>query len=153
MDCGKCGRYANLCIRTFKMATNERFTELPLASNANLTDIICAVQGYSSPSALGTSTQQTLQQIYTLFQGNVILFNAGNPNGAVAGTTYQLCWDTTNHILYVCTTTGTSSSAIWMKSIELTAGTGITITQSGNIIQIAASASGVTCNTVTGISA
>lgn len=44
---------------------------------------------------------------------------AGNPNGNVAGaagssTTFpSLCWDTTDSILWACTTTGTSSTAVW----------------------------------------
>lgn len=118
------------------MAIEEMFTSLPTVSSSTMSDIICAVQGYTSPSNLGLSTQQTLQQVYNLFQSNVILFNAGNPNGSVAGNTYQLCWDTTNTILYVCTTSGTSSTAVWTKSITLTAGTGISISQAGNTITI-----------------
>lgn len=118
------------------MAIEEMFTSLPTVSSSTLSDIICAVQGYTSPSNLGLSTQQTLQQVYNLFQSNVILYNAGNPNGAVAGNTFQLCWDTTNHILYVCTTSGTSSTAVWTKSITLTAGAGISISQAGNTITV-----------------
>ena len=44
---------------------------------------------------------------------------AGNPNGNVAGTAgsgtvdSSVIWDRTNNILYVCTTTGTSSTAVW----------------------------------------
>ncbi len=95
------------------MAIEERFTELPTVASAQLTDIICAVQGYVSPSSLGLSVQESLQQVYSLFQSNIILFNAGNPNGVVAGTTYQFCWDTTNSALYLCTTSGTSSTAVW----------------------------------------
>lgn len=104
------------------MATEEMFTSLPTVSTAQMTDIICAVQGYSSPSSLGLSVQETLQQVYNLFQSNIILFNAGNPNGSVAGTTYQLCWDTTNAVLYVCTTSGTASTAVWTN---VTASSGI----------------------------
>lgn len=95
------------------MATEEMFTSLPGVSSAMMTDIICAVQGYTSPSNLGLSVQETLQQVYNLFQANIILFNAGNPNGVVAGTTFQFCWDTTNKILYICTTSGTASTAVW----------------------------------------
>ena len=95
------------------MTVEQRFTDLPATSAAQLTDIICAVQGYVSPSVLGTSVQQTLQQIYNLFQTNLILFHAGNPNGTVAGTTYQLCWDTSDKILWVCTTTGIAGVALW----------------------------------------
>lgn len=118
------------------MAVEEMITSLPTVSSAQMSDIIYAVQGYISPTNLGLSVQETLQQVYNLFQANVILSNAGNPNGAVAGTTYQLCWDTTNTILYVCTTSGTATTAVWNKTITLTAGAGITITQSGNNITI-----------------
>ena len=124
-----------------------------------MTDIICAVQGYSGPSNLGVSVQETLSQVYSLFQSNVILYNAGNPNGSVAGTTYQLLWDTTDTILYVCTTTGNSSTAVWTPSIgqltngqlrigstgavpvaaTLTGGTGITVTNGAGSITISAS--------------
>lgn len=44
---------------------------------------------------------------------------AGNPNGNVAGTAgsgsikADAIWDTTNSILYICTTTGTAVTAIW----------------------------------------
>ncbi|HEY2811775.1 MAG TPA: hypothetical protein VGJ00_10365 [Rhabdochlamydiaceae bacterium] len=95
------------------MATEEMFTSLPSVSNAMMSDIICAVQGYVSPSNLGLSVQETLQQVYNLFQSNIILFYPGNPNGNVAGTTYQFCWDTVDMVLYICTTTGTASTAVW----------------------------------------
>jgi len=95
------------------MATEEMFTSLPTVSNAMMSDIICAVQGYSSPSNLGLSVQETLQQVYNLFQANIILFNSGNPNGVVAGTTFQFCWDTTDSALYICTTSGSASTAVW----------------------------------------
>jgi hypothetical protein len=45
--------------------------------------------------------------------------NNGNPNGSVAGTAASSgvpassIWDYTNGILYICTTTGTSSTAVW----------------------------------------
>ena len=97
------------------MAIEEMFTSLPTVSSAQMTDILCAVQGYVSPTVLGLSVQETLQQVYSLFQSNIILFNAGNPNGVLAGTTYQFCWDTTDSALYLCTTSGTSSTAVWTK--------------------------------------
>lgn len=128
---------------------NERFTDLPLPAGASFNDIICAVQGYISPANPGTSVQETLQEIYNLFQSNIILFNAGNPNTFVEGTTYQLCWDTVNHILYVCTSSGTAATAIWTKSIELTAGPGISILQSGNNITISSNDSGLVWSTET----
>ena len=121
------------------MAIEQKFTELPQASSANLTDIICAVQNYVDPNNLGLSVQMTLSQVLQLVQSSTILYNAGNPNGQVAGTTYVLCWDTVNNILWVCTASGTSLTALWTKSIQLTAGAGITITQNGDDIEIASS--------------
>lgn len=44
---------------------------------------------------------------------------AGNPNGNVAGTAgsgsipSDAVWDTTNNILYICTTTGVAAAAVW----------------------------------------
>lgn len=125
---------------------NEKFTQLPTVSSSTLADIIAAVQG-------GVSVQQTLAQVLALVSSSVILHNAGNPNGAVAGTTYIFCWDTTNSILYICTTSGNASTAVWTKVITITAGSGITISQAGATITISASGSGVTWNEVTGTSA
>lgn len=95
------------------MAIEEMFTSLPTVASAQMSDVICAVQGYVSPSNLGLSVQETLQQVYNLFQSNVVLFFAGNPNGNVAGMTFQFCWDTTDMALYICTTSGTTSTAVW----------------------------------------
>ena len=136
------------------MAIEQMFTSLPTTTNATMSDIICAVQGYVSPSNLGLSVQETLGQVFSLFSSSMVLFNAGNPNGAVAGTQYQtLCWDSSNNILYICTTSGTASTAVWTKVITLTAGTGISISQSGNNIAISATGGGMTWNNVTGTSA
>lgn len=47
------------------------------------------------------------------------LTGSGSPNGTVAGTAGSstilpdFYWDYTNHILYVCTTTGSSTTAVW----------------------------------------
>lgn len=122
---------------------NERFTDLPTATPA-LTDIICAVQGYSSPSVLGTSVQETLSSIIALASATIVQTYAGNPNGNVSGTPYNFCWDSVHDILYLNTTAGTT----WNKVIELTAGSGITISQAGNTIQINATAVGFPTNTV-----
>lgn len=125
------------------MAIEEMFTELPTVSTAQMTDIICAVQGFSSPSVLGLSVQETLQQVFNLFQSNIVQTFAGNPNGFVAGTIFGLLWDSSNNILWVCTTTGSAGTAVWKKSIQLTAGTGITISQSGANITISNSSASV----------
>jgi len=115
------------------MATEEMFTSLPTVSSAQMTDIICAVQGYTSPTVLGLSVQETLQQVYNLFQSNIILFNAGNPNGVVAGTTYQFLWDTLDSILWICTTSGTSSTAVWTRA-HINDGYTTTVTAAGSTI-------------------
>src|ERR1051326_3090543 len=128
--------------------SNQRFTDFPSATNAQLTDIVLAVQGYSSPTVLGTSVQETLQQVYDLFHLNLVQVHSGNPNGFVAGTTFNFCWDSVEKILYVCTTSGTTTTAVWSKAITLTAGSGITISQNGNVIEISASSSGVSWNTI-----
>ncbi len=101
---------------------NEMFTALPAVANATLSDIICAVQG-------GVSVQETLQQVFKLNLANTILNYPGNPNGNLAGEVYQLCWDTTDSELFVCTTTGIAAAAVWSP---ITAAVGlITPTQGG----------------------
>lgn len=102
--------------------SNEMITSLPTVANASLSDIIYAVQGFTSPSNLGVSVQETLQQVFNLMLSNTILHNAGNPNGAVAGNTYQLCWDTTDSVMFVCVTSGTTSSAVW---VDISPGSGL----------------------------
>lgn len=86
--------------------SNEKFTQLPTVTNATLSDIICAVQG-------GISSQETLQQVMNLSLSQTILNYAGNPNSNVAGVIYQFCYDTTNADLYICTSSGSSSTAVW----------------------------------------
>lgn len=88
--------------------SNEKVSQLPTVTNALLADVIYAIQG-------GISSQETLQQVFNLMLANTILHFAGNPNGNVAGIIYQLCWDTADSILYVCTTTGSTVTAVWTK--------------------------------------
>jgi hypothetical protein len=118
--------------------TRQKFTDLPAVSTAQMTDVICAVQGYVDPTNIGLSVKETLQDVYNLFQSNVILYNNGNPNGTVAGKPYQLCWDKINGILYVCTAEGSELTAVWNKSITLIGENGITINQSGDSIVVSA---------------
>ena len=94
----------------------EMFTQLPQASNANMNDIIAAVQGYLNPSTLGSLNQETLQQVFDLFQSNIVIAYPGNPNGHVAGKTYQLLWDNVDGILWVNTLSGDASTAVWKQS-------------------------------------
>lgn len=54
---------------------------------------------------------------------------AGNPNGNVAGNagtsislTNSMLWDTTNKILWLCTTSGTASTAVWTQIASTSTG-------------------------------
>ena len=144
---------------------NEKFTQLPTVANATTADIICAVQG-------GVSVQETLSQVLALVSSGIVLNNAGNPNGSLAGSTYNLCWDTTNNLLWVCTTSGSSTTAVW-KTFEgtptngqvligstgaapvlgtLTAGTGISISNSAGSITISTGGGGTGWTQVSGTS-
>ncbi len=91
------------------MAVNERFTDLDPVLLATMQDVTCVVQN-------NVSYQETLQQVFTLMLANTILSNSGNPNGTLGGQIYQLCWDTVNQILYVCTLTGSAGSAVWITA-------------------------------------
>jgi hypothetical protein len=46
---------------------------------------------------------------------NVMLTNAGNPNGSVAGVLNWFCFDTSGHVLYICTVSGSTTSAVWVS--------------------------------------
>lgn len=91
--------------------SNEKVSQLPTVANALLSDVIYAIQG-------GISSQETLQQVSNLMLNNTILSYPGNPNSNLAGSIYQLCWDTVDHFMYVCTTTGSASTAVWTQITE-----------------------------------
>lgn len=63
----------------------------------------------------------TADPVYSSDYSTIAQFQsgAGSPNGSVAGTAgspgipASAYWDTTNNILYVCTTTGTAVTAVW----------------------------------------
>jgi len=150
---------------------DEKVTDLPVVANALAADIIYAVQG-------GVSVQETLQQVLNLTQSNIILSGIGNPNGSVAGVVYQFYFDTSGQKLYVCTTTGSTTTAVWTLiasngyvaplsngqlligstgvnpvAATLTAGTNISIINSAGGITISGSGSaGFSWNSVTGTS-
>src|SRR6185437_4841699 len=134
-------------------------------SAATLTDSFVVVQS-------GTTGLETLTQVLNLFLSNLFLNCAGNPNGNIAGTKNQVCYDTIDNILWVCTVTGTATSAVWRTCIpalsdgqiliggtslpvagNLIGGTGITITKASNNITISAAPSDIIWNNVTSGSA
>ena len=121
--------------------SNEMITQLPTVTQALLTDITMAVQGYVSPANPGTSVQQTWGQVADLMLGQTILSYAGNPNGHVAGTIYQFCWDITDTILYICTTTGSTATAVWTQVSQA----------AGGIISPALGGTGVASPTANGV--
>lgn len=48
---------------------NERLDQLPTTTAAQLSDLCYAVQGFVNPSTLGTSVQETWQQVLSLISG------------------------------------------------------------------------------------
>jgi hypothetical protein len=44
---------------------------------------------------------------------NVMLTNSGNPNGSVSGVLNWFCYDTSGKVLYICTTSGSTTTAVW----------------------------------------
>ena len=86
--------------------SDEKITDLPTVANALAADIIYAVQG-------GVSVQETLQQVLNLTRDYIILNGTVNPNGTVAGTIYQLYYDTAHKNLYINTTSGSTTTAVW----------------------------------------
>lgn len=71
--------------------------------------------------ALGLVPVWTADPVYSSDFSTTASFlsGAGSPNGVVAGSAgsatvpASVYWDTTNNILYVCTTTGTAATAVW----------------------------------------
>lgn len=66
--------------------------------------------------------------------------NNGSPNGTVAGTAgtfgglpSSVIWDATNNILYVCTTTGTSTTAVWTAVNSATSSAGVIESPTGRL--------------------
>jgi hypothetical protein len=56
-------------------------------------------------------TNSGTQQVWLPFA--MITSFAGNPNGNVAGQFLWFCWDTTDNNLFICTTAGTTTTAVW----------------------------------------
>lgn len=83
-------------------------TQLPSGITALPTDLV--------PIDRGSVTDHlTLAQISALISTNIIQFYTGNPNGNVAGTAYNLVYDGTDNLLWVCTLSGTALTAVWTQ--------------------------------------
>lgn len=146
---------------------NEKVSALPSAASVTAADTIYAIQA-------GVSVKETLGQVMSLALSTNNLSYPGNPNGNLAGTSYQTCFDTTNKLLWICTTSGSASTAVWQLSLNitqltngqlfigstgtfpnpatLTAGANISIVNGPGSITISASGGGLTVNNVTGTS-
>lgn len=90
--------------------SNETFLQLPTVTSALLTDVVPVVQG----GALGVTAQETWHQVNDLFLDTNTLTYAGNPNSNLAGTQGQICLDSLGTNVYICKTSGTSSTAVWV---------------------------------------
>lgn len=88
------------------MTTDIKFTDFPSVVTPTTSDLIWAVQS-------GSDVKETLGQVLSLALSTNSLSFAGNPNGNLAGTIYQTCYDTTNAKYYICTTTGSAATAVW----------------------------------------
>lgn len=108
---------------------NEKVSQLPTVANATLADVIYAIQG-------GVSVQETLQQVFNIMLSNNVLSNAGNPNGNVAGNTYQFCWDTVGNALYICTTSGSAITAVWTRISLPNGNNGVLVTNNSGVASI-----------------
>ena len=142
---------------------NEKVSQLPMVAFATPSDVIYAIQG-------GISSQETLQQVFNLVSNTIVGNFSGNPNGNLAGSTYNLAWDTTDSMLWVCITSGSISTAVWVPVVGamtngqllvgstgnapvrtlITAGAGISITNGSGSITVAATAVGISWTVVTG---
>lgn len=91
---------------------NKKYTQLTAATTVVDADLWAQSQNVSTTPV---SKKVTSLQFWTYVLSKT-LTNAGNPNGAVAGTANQYCFDSTNKIFYICTTTGSSGTAVWTRS-------------------------------------
>ena len=104
---------------------DKKFTQFPSVGSSTAADIIWAVQG-------GADVQETLGQVATLMLATNNLTYAGNPNGNLAGTFKQICWDTSNTFLWVCTATGSAATAVWTPSVGALTNGQLVIGSTGN---------------------
>lgn len=58
---------------------------------------------------------------FQVYNGNPNGFVAGN-RGSVGGSGASACWDFTNNLLYVCTTSGVAAAAVWTQVASVLSG-------------------------------
>jgi hypothetical protein len=71
------------------------------------------VSHWSTPTALPASSRLGGLSVVQCFAGNPNGNVAGNAGSATTGLPPDLVWDTTDNQLWVCTTTGSTSTAVW----------------------------------------
>lgn len=149
---------------------NKNFTDLVAAGTALATDVYAIVQG-------GATLKLTASQLLDFARDNIVLNYAGDPNGNVEGTEYQLLIDTVSKNVYICTTSGSATTAVWTlvsqdlgsmtdgqllignsstgipDKATLTAGSGIVINNGAGSIQVSATPMPFPYTVVTGTSA
>lgn len=93
--------------------SNEKVSALPSVASATTADTIYAIQG-------GVSVKETIAQVLSLALTTNTLTYAGDPNGNLAGTVLQSCWDSTNLMLWICSASGSTSTAVWKSCTSTT---------------------------------
>ena len=83
--------------------------------------VVLAAAGYSDPPSAAIWTEDPVDDPAANATAAFQVY-AGNPNGNVAGTAgtpggsgSSVVWDITSNLLYVCSTSGTASTAVWTQ--------------------------------------
>ena len=109
------------------MSTITQFP-IPSLSISQISPVSAATMTDAFPVTQDNVTGlENLSQVFSLFLPALFLNFNGNPNGNLAGIQNQICYDTLHNVLYVCTVTGTSTSAVWKTSIPIVNTTNLTV--------------------------
>ena len=109
-------------LATLSPATPGAQSQEIVLVSARSSDTLTVTRGQESTLAQAWGTGAILQNLITAGTLGGLLQNqsyAGNPNGYVAGAVGSgsnppsTCWDSTNGLMYVCTASGTASTAGW----------------------------------------
>ena len=112
---------------------------------ARSADVLTIVRAQEGTGARAWSAGDIAQNNWTAgspFDLNLtqLVTNAGNPNGAVEGVLSELCIDTISNLLYLCTTAGTSVTAVWTLIGKPGSWSGVPADMTGNVTLTAANA-------------